>query len=129
MLAPPAALERRITSQGLGRHRMQLILLSKGRGQLGHANLASGRLWLTIAIVAVAICTGAFYAGINAARVFGISTQGQAETWRAELAQQQSIVDSTRRTLQQNLDALALRLGQMNAHVVRLDALGTRLTQ
>ena len=31
--------------------------------------------------------------------------------------------------LQQNLDALALRLGQMNAHVVRLDALGARLTQ
>ena len=46
-----------------------------------------------------------------------------------ELSQQQSIVDTTRRALQQNLDALALRLGQMNAHVVRLDALGTRLTQ
>ena len=46
-----------------------------------------------------------------------------------ELSQQQSIVDTTRRALQQNLDALALRLGQMNAHVVRLDALGARLTQ
>jgi murein DD-endopeptidase MepM/ murein hydrolase activator NlpD len=31
--------------------------------------------------------------------------------------------------MQQNVDALALRLGQMNAHVVRLDALGSRLTQ
>jgi murein DD-endopeptidase MepM/ murein hydrolase activator NlpD len=108
---------------------MQLILLSKGRGHLAHANLASGRLWLTIAIVVFTVCTGAFYIGVSAARVFGITTQGQAETWRAELAQQQSIVDTTRRTLQQNLDALALRLGQMNAHVVRLDALGTRLTQ
>ena len=108
---------------------MQLILLSKGRGHLGHANLASARLWLTIAVVAVAICTGVFYAGVGAARIFGITTQGQADTWRAELAQQQAIVDTTRRTLQQNLDALALRLGQMNAHVVRLDALGTRLTQ
>ncbi len=62
--------------------------------------------------------------------MFGISNpQAQVATWRDELAQQQSIVDSTRRTLQQNLDALALRIGQMNAHVVRLDALGTRLTQ
>jgi murein DD-endopeptidase MepM/ murein hydrolase activator NlpD len=51
------------------------------------------------------------------------------DTWRAELAQQQSVVDGTRRALQQNIDALALRLGQMNAHVVRLDALGARLTQ
>ena len=62
--------------------------------------------------------------------MFGISNpQAQVSTWRDELAQQQSIVDSTRRALQQNLDALALRIGQMNAHVVRLDALGTRLTQ
>jgi murein DD-endopeptidase MepM/ murein hydrolase activator NlpD len=62
--------------------------------------------------------------------MFGINNpQAQVSTWREELAQQQSIVDSTRRTLQQNVDALALRIGQMNAHVVRLDALGTRLTQ
>jgi murein DD-endopeptidase MepM/ murein hydrolase activator NlpD len=128
MPAPPAALDRRTTSQELA-HRMQLILLSKGRGHLGHANLASGRLWVLVAVIVFTVCTGAFYAGVGAARIFGITTQGQAETWRAELAQQQAIVDTTRRTLQQNLDALALRLGQMNAHVVRLDALGTRLTQ
>jgi murein DD-endopeptidase MepM/ murein hydrolase activator NlpD len=92
--------------------------------------LRSGRLWLAICSVALVICAGAFYGGIAVARAFGISNpQAQVETWRAELAQQQSIVDATRRTLQQNIDALALRLGQMNAHVVRLDALGTRLTQ
>jgi murein DD-endopeptidase MepM/ murein hydrolase activator NlpD len=108
---------------------MQLILLSKGRGRLGHANLASGRVWFAMAVVVFAVVTGVFYAGVNAARVLGIATPAQAETLRAELAQQQAIVDTTRRTLQQNLDALALRLGQMNAHVVRLDALGTRLTQ
>jgi murein DD-endopeptidase MepM/ murein hydrolase activator NlpD len=48
---------------------------------------------------------------------------------REELAKQQALVDETQRSLQQNLDALSLRIGQMNAHVVRLDALGTRLTQ
>jgi murein DD-endopeptidase MepM/ murein hydrolase activator NlpD len=62
--------------------------------------------------------------------MFGVSNpQAQVATWREELAEQQAIVDSTRETLQQSLDALALRIGQMNAHVVRLDALGTRLTQ
>ena len=30
--------------------------------------------------------------------LFGITTQGQVDTWRAELAQQQAIVDTTRRT-------------------------------
>jgi murein DD-endopeptidase MepM/ murein hydrolase activator NlpD len=109
---------------------MQLILLSKDRGHLAHVRLTSGRVWCGIVAATLVVCAGAFYGGIMAARAFGISNpQAQVSTWREELAQQQSIVDTTRRTLQQNLDALALRIGQMNAHVVRLDALGTRLTQ
>jgi murein DD-endopeptidase MepM/ murein hydrolase activator NlpD len=109
---------------------MQLILLSKDRGHLGHVRLTSGRVWLGLVAATSLVCAGAFYGGITAARFFGISNpQAQVSTWREELAQQQAIVDTTRRTLQQNLDALALRIGQMNAHVVRLDALGTRLTQ
>ena len=70
------------------------------------------------------------YGGFRAAEVFGVSNpQTQVANWQSELAEQQQVLDGTRRALQQNLDALALRLGQMNAHVVRLDALGTRLTQ
>lgn len=109
---------------------MQLILLSKGRGHLGQLRLDSGRALLAVISVALLVCAGTFYVGFRAAELFGVSNPAsQVETWRAELAQQQSIVDSTRRALQQNIDALALRLGQMNAHVVRLDALGSRLTQ
>jgi murein DD-endopeptidase MepM/ murein hydrolase activator NlpD len=92
--------------------------------------LTSGRVWLGLVAAALLVCAGAFYGGVTAARLFGINNpQAQVSTWREELAQQQAIVDTTRRTLQQNLDALALRIGQMNAHVVRLDALGRRLTQ
>jgi len=109
---------------------MQLILLSKDRGHLGQMPLDSSRVWVGVFLIAVLVCAGAFYGGFRAAEAFGISNPGaQAGVWRAELAQQKSVVDGTRRVLQQNLDALALRLGQMNAHVVRLDALGQRLTQ
>ena len=109
---------------------MQLILLSKGRGHLGQMRLDSGRAWLVAVSIAAVVCASAFYGGFRAAELFGVSNPGaQVDAWRAELAQQQSIVDGTRRALQQNIDALALRLGQMNAHVVRLDALGSRLTQ
>ena len=97
---------------------------------MGHVRLTSGRVWLGLVAVTLLVTASAFYGGITAARAFGTSNpQTQVATWRDELAQQQTIVDTTRRTLQQNLDALALRIGQMNAHVVRLDALGTRLTQ
>jgi murein DD-endopeptidase MepM/ murein hydrolase activator NlpD len=109
---------------------MQLILLSKDRGHVGHITLTSGRVWLAVSAVALVVCAGAFYAGITAAKSFGISNpQAQVSQWRSELAQQESLVEATRRALQQNVDALALRLGQMNAHVVRLDALGERLTR
>jgi murein DD-endopeptidase MepM/ murein hydrolase activator NlpD len=92
--------------------------------------LDSGRAWIGVLSVALVICAGVFYGGFKAAELFGISNpESRVEVWRSELAQQQSIVDTTRRALQQNLDALALRIGQLNAHVVRLDALGTRLTQ
>jgi len=45
------------------------------------------------------------------------------------LQQQSSQVASTRQELQQRLEALAGRIGQMNAHVIRLDALGRRVTE
>ncbi len=109
---------------------MQVILLSKERGHLGQIRLDSGRAWFGVLSIALVVCTGVFYVGYKVAATFGVSNpQAQVGTWRTELSQQQSIVDTTRRALQQNLDALALRLGQMNAHVVRLDALGARLTQ
>jgi murein DD-endopeptidase MepM/ murein hydrolase activator NlpD len=92
--------------------------------------LTSGRVWLGVVALALLVTAGAFYGGITAARAFGISNpQAQVSTWRDELVQQQAVVDGARRTLQQNVDALALRIGQLNAHVVRLDALGARLTQ
>ena len=77
---------------------MQLILLSKDRGQLGNVRLTSGRVWLGLVAVTLLVAASAFYGGITAARAFGISNpQAQVDTWREELAQQQAIVDSTRR--------------------------------
>ncbi|HEX6996728.1 MAG TPA: M23 family metallopeptidase [Gammaproteobacteria bacterium] len=109
---------------------MQLILLSKNRGQVGQLSLSSRRVWLWGASVAIAVCGAAFYGGFRTAGAFGVmNPRAQLEVWREELDQQRAVLDATRTALQQNLDALALRLGQMNAHVVRLDALGERLTQ
>lgn len=44
-----------------------------------------------------------------------------------ELAQQKSMIATARANAQSELDALAARLGLMQAHVTRLDALGERL--
>ena len=107
---------------------MQLVILSKDKGHLGQFSAA--RVWLCLGIAAVAICGLTFYTGFRAAEMFGVhNPESQVAEWEAELSQQEELLASTRAALQQNLDALALRIGRMNAHVLRLDALGSRLTQ
>jgi murein DD-endopeptidase MepM/ murein hydrolase activator NlpD len=107
---------------------MQLVFLSKNKGLLGQCS--TGRVWLGLSLAAVAICSVTFYAGFRAAELFGVhNPSAQVEEWEAEIVEQQQMLAATRDALQQNVDALAVRLGQMNAHVVRLDALGSRLTE
>jgi murein DD-endopeptidase MepM/ murein hydrolase activator NlpD len=109
---------------------MQLILLSKNRGHVAQLRLSSRRVFCTAIAGALIVCALAFYGGFKAAGTFGVANpEALVAEWRTELDEQDSMLDATRRTLQQNVDALALRLGQVNAHVVRLDALGSRLTQ
>lgn len=109
---------------------MQLIFLSKDRGHLGQIRLETRRAKFALAALAFVLCGAVFYGGFRSAAVFGVNDPtGEVEQWRADLQRQEAMLASTRRALQQNVDALALRLGQMNAHVVRLDALGSRLTQ
>lgn len=109
---------------------MQLILLCRDRGQLASLRLTSKRALLAISAVTLVICTITFTAGVWAASELGLSapSRAQAAAWRAELESAQAVVATTRRVLEQSVDALALRIGQMNAHVLRLDALGERLT-
>lgn len=107
---------------------MQLVILSRDKGHLGQ--WSTGRIWLCLSVAALAICTLTFYTGFRVAELFGVhNPEYQVAEWQAELEEQEAMLAATRNALQQNVDALALRLGRMNAHVVRLDALGTRLTQ
>ncbi len=109
---------------------MELILLSKGRGQVGHVQLSAGSVWVGVVAAALVLCGAVFYVGYRAAGVLGVANpELQVDSWRTEIEGQQAMLDATRDAVVQNLDALALRLGQMNARVVRLDALGQRLTQ
>jgi murein DD-endopeptidase MepM/ murein hydrolase activator NlpD len=45
------------------------------------------------------------------------------------LTQQKRQISDLKQQLQLRVDAMAMRLGEMNAHVIRLDALGKRLTE
>jgi murein DD-endopeptidase MepM/ murein hydrolase activator NlpD len=86
---------------------------------------------MTVTIVAVvAVLSGVLFAGMKLGSSGAMGDPGQQVVeWGANLEAQRAQVLATRRELQDRLDALASRVGQMNAHVIRLDALGRRLTE
>jgi len=48
--------------------------------------------------------------------------------YQTEIDSQRLTIDEATQDARENMDALALRLGKLQAHVIRLDALGSRLT-
>ena len=50
-------------------------------------------------------------------------------SWSADLMRQQAQIEDVKRVLQEKVNALAMRVGQMNANVIRVNALGKRLTR
>jgi murein DD-endopeptidase MepM/ murein hydrolase activator NlpD len=108
---------------------MNVIVFSKRLGRARQFELGKP-LALTVAVSAlVMILSGALLAGFQLGRSGGGSEIGQINEWSSTLQAQDQQVNATRQELQERLDALASRVGQMNAHVIRLDALGRRLTE
>jgi len=96
---------------------MNLIFFSRRQGKARHLHLTHP---ITLALASVA--------GIGLlAGVFGLGMKlgGARSGVHAELAQ----IGTLREQVQDRVDAMSIRVGELNAHVIRLDALGKRLTQ
>ncbi|MEZ5475714.1 MAG: M23 family metallopeptidase [Steroidobacteraceae bacterium] len=105
---------------------MNIIFFSRREGRARHFNLAQPVVVGACAVVALAILGGAFALGLS---LGSENVQTQAASWTNRLTQQQEEVREVRSEVQKRVDAIAARIGQMNAHVIRLDALGKRLTE
>jgi murein DD-endopeptidase MepM/ murein hydrolase activator NlpD len=80
-------------------------------------------------LLVVAVIGGAFSIGVGLGSRHGAGNPiNQLGSWSAELMRQQTQLEELKRTLQEKVNALALRVGQMNANVIRVNALGKRLT-
>lgn len=103
---------------------MNIIVFSKRWGHARQYELARPAVILACSAIVLATVSIAFYAGLR------FAAGGPARSqWSYQLQQQGSEIDSAKRQLQEKLNALAARVGQMNAHVIRLDALGKRITE
>jgi murein DD-endopeptidase MepM/ murein hydrolase activator NlpD len=109
---------------------MNVIFLSSREGRARQLNLAHP---LTLSVLIGLIVTflgSAFVLGLqvgrgNHERLVLSDTVHFGEL----LTQQKRQIADLKQQLQLRVDAMAMRLGEMNAHVIRLDALGKRLTE
>ncbi len=109
---------------------MNVIFFSREHGRVRHVNFAHPVALAVTALAVLALLGGSFLIGHEfGERQAANQPATQVAEWSRKLAAQQAQIVETRRVLQEHVDALAKRVGQMNAHVIRLDALGRRLTQ
>jgi len=109
---------------------MNIILFTKGKGCSGLVALSKRRfitafvsLFIILPITTVAV---GYYMGINQMR---LHPDDIALAMEAERDEQKLKIELATRSAEENMNALAIRLGKIQAHVIRLDALGQRLTK
>jgi murein DD-endopeptidase MepM/ murein hydrolase activator NlpD len=109
---------------------MNVIVFSKRQGKARQFELNRPMaMTVTLALVTT-VLTAVLLLGMQLGRGgFGNEPAKEVGEWGAVLESQRLEVLTAKRELQERLDAIATRVGQMNAHVIRLDALGRRLTE
>jgi murein DD-endopeptidase MepM/ murein hydrolase activator NlpD len=109
---------------------MNIIFLSRRHGP---ARPISLRDPLTLVLVALALGS-LVLVGLAGGYALGYQNGAQVpvlqlDAMREELQSQKAEVVATRDNNQEVVDALAIRMAELNAHIIRLDALGRRLTK
>jgi len=103
------------------------LLVSGGRGPRSH-DLTQVKFYLPAVLLAAFISALLVFAGFLAGRESASDVQksGMGE-WYSSLLQSREDIKRISRQATDDIDALALRLGQIEARSIRLDALGSRL--
>ncbi|NNF40028.1 MAG: peptidoglycan DD-metalloendopeptidase family protein [Woeseiaceae bacterium] len=108
---------------------MNVVIFGKGFGKPRQLSLSGLKAGLTATAI-LCIVSGAGFGGgywYSAKNGSGVSSN-ELVTLTGELQKQRDTISEIRQGSEDTLDALAIRIAQMNARVIRLDALGRRLT-
>ena len=108
---------------------MNVVIFGKGFGKPRQIDLTGITAGLSIAVTATLIISAGFSAGFwhASSTGSGVSTDELAGL-TGQLKEQRDSIQSIRQGNEDTLDALSIRIAQMNARMIRLDALGRRLT-
>ena len=107
---------------------MQLILLSRNRAVARCVDITPTRMWLVGALLAaglaLVVSTSASFSDAPQA----VSNEAAYDDLRSELVNQTEALADIKQASDEQVGALAVRMAELNASVIRLNALGQRLT-
>lgn len=108
---------------------MNILIFPSARRQPRQLSLSTvsvtGLALLTIGLLGTLGFAGGYWYSATARS--GVST-GELERYATAITDQQSEIAGIRRQKEDRLDAMSLRIAALNARIIRLDALGRRLT-
>jgi murein DD-endopeptidase MepM/ murein hydrolase activator NlpD len=109
----------------LSQNAMNIIFIGKFRGKPARCQIGHGwqQLLSLSFIITVLFVTawGGFRWGVSEAKV------AQLSELQEKIASEKALIENTRVSTKSDLDAFAAHLGQVQAHITRLNALGQRL--
>ena len=109
---------------------MNIIFIGKRGRQTRTMKLASPSGLLTVFLALTILPAIMFFGGYFVAQeVAPGQDKALLTAWQDEMDVQREEIATARRKVNEDVDALALRLGELQAKVIRLDALGERLTE
>lgn len=104
---------------------MNIILFTRRQGQVWSFEVNPTRFLMAL-LGCVAVTVGAvLYSGIR----IGGDELNYVARWQEDVRQKQAEITAIRHTAQADLDALTRRIGQLQAQMLRLNALGERLVR
>jgi murein DD-endopeptidase MepM/ murein hydrolase activator NlpD len=106
---------------------MHFQIVSGRTGRARHIDLTQPRTLLALGGSALLLAAAVFLLGLVLGR-FLLAGSAQSREFARALAQQQHEIQAARGQIDGKVDALAARVGTLNAQLIRLDALGRRLT-
>lgn len=104
---------------------MNILFLSSNKGQLCSINLRRPLHFLCLILLVGGLAGGSAYLGYTL--ISNNDNQVLVKKWQQKLHQQQISLKNIQEESDANVDALSSRIGLLQAHVMRLDALGRKL--
>lgn len=109
---------------------MKVIIVHGRHGASRSISLSPlGRTLLSVCLLGIPALLGGIAGYYIAAGDTGMINQQAAQSWRESLEDQQHSVEETKKNATEQLQALTVKVAELQARLVRLDAVGERLVQ